>query len=90
MKKLIAGVVAGLVLGVTGTGIAATQGGYWSEGGTGYKCEGIAAGVTCKSGGYEFGATKSFVYIAKTGQKKLLFGCRKYDGWDSCVNSTTS
>jgi hypothetical protein len=83
MRRTIAALIAGLVLGITGTAVAA--GGYWAEGGSGYKCEGITSGVSCNSGLYQVGITRDYVYVQKR-RTKETFGCGKYDRWVSCVS----
>jgi hypothetical protein len=51
MKKIIAALIAGIVLGTAGVGIAATSG-YWTGNGVGYRCEGTSSGAICDQTGY--------------------------------------
>lgn len=84
MRRTIAALIAGLVLGITGTAVAA-QNYYWSEKGTGYKCEGITGGVHCNAGNYQVGVTRDFVYVQNRYTKET-FGCRKRARWSTCVS----
>jgi hypothetical protein len=85
MRKTLAALVAGIVLGTTGTGIAATQV-YWHQDGRDYSCEGVANGVICKSGGYRVGVTRSFVFVQKNGTKQT-YACTKWQSFGACVSS---
>lgn len=82
-KQTVAALVAGVILGTTGTGVAAQS--YWSERGTGYRCEGIDSGMACHSSGFQIGITPDFLYIKKgKGSTGPTFGCRKWSSWSSC------
>lgn len=83
MKHTIAALIAGLVLGISGTAVAATAV-YWEKSGNGYHCQGINSGVSCDSGGYQVGVTKDFVYVQRKGSKET-FGCRKWSRYSACV-----
>jgi len=77
MKKVIAGLVAGLVLGSVSTAGAATNWTYWVRGGASYTCTGIETGVICKekpwSGVYRVSITPSFVGIFRGSH--AVYGC---------------
>lgn len=80
MRRLLAGLIAGLMLGATGVAGAATAVGYWTQGGTSYSCSGVSSGVICKEkyGRYKISITPTFVGISY-GAKAYL-GCeRGYD-----------
>jgi hypothetical protein len=90
MRKLIAGLLAGLTLGAAGTAGATTAYGYWTEGGPSYTCTGVPSGVTCKErsgyGLYQVWITKGFVAINRG--KQSVYGCPRgfgssYDCFDA-------
>lgn len=83
MRRTIAALIAGIVLGTCTTAVAATSL-YWAKSGSGYACEGIGNGVTCNAGLYQVGVTPDFVFIQKRTTKQT-FGCRKYGRWAGCV-----
>lgn len=82
MRNLIAGLIAGVVLGSTSAAVAVST--YWTQSGRDYSCEGTASGAICKTGRYDVGVTRSYVFVQQHGSK-LTFGCRKWSGWSSCV-----
>lgn len=87
MRKMIAGILAGLVLGTTGTAVAAQQYGYWHNSGNDYKCQGYSKGVYCNSGGYQVGVTTDYVFLKKgtgTPRDATTVGCEKWKSWASC------
>jgi hypothetical protein len=59
---------------------------YWSQRGNDYRCEGTGTGVICKSGGFEVGITRAFLYIRKQGNVNTAptFGCEKWTSWREC------
>jgi len=79
MKKLIAGLVAGLILGSASVAGATTSWTYWVRGGSSYTCTGIDSGVLCKerswSGLYGVSITKDYVGITRRGH--ALSGCKR-------------
>jgi hypothetical protein len=83
MKRTIAALIAGLVLGISGTAVAATAV-YWEKNGNGYRCQGISSGVTCNAGYYQIGVTRDYVYVQRRSTEQT-FGCRKYGSWTTCV-----
>lgn len=85
MKKTLAALVAGLVLGGTGTAIAGTSL-YWERSGNDYHCEGIATGFRCSSGGFKVGTTKDFLYISRgSARNGPVFACQKWKSWTACI-----
>lgn len=54
MKKIIASIIAGIVLGSTSVGIAASQN-YWKNGGKTYTCTGSTVSVFCKETNWKTG-----------------------------------
>lgn len=78
MRKVIAGLVAGLVLGVTGTA-GATLTNYWEGQGNTYTCEGVETGMHCKErsgyGLYNIWITPKYVDISRG--KKIVYGCKR-------------
>jgi len=89
MKRTIAGLVAGLVLGTAATAGAVTVGSsYWNEDGADYSCQGVGAGMDCKAGMYEIGITRSFLYLQpRSHPGKKVFFCRKWGSWSQCIKS---
>jgi hypothetical protein len=89
MRKLIAGLVAGLVLGTAGTAIGAVTGGYWAQPNGLYSCSGISTYAVCKSGGFSVGVTDEFVFVqkGKPGGHGPLFTCNRWSSWASCLGN---
>lgn len=83
MRNLIAGLIAGIVLGATSIAGAAQL--YWSERGTGYVCEGVNQGVTCNAGNYQVGVTPSYVFVQHR-RTEATFGCRKRSSFSQCTS----
>lgn len=84
MRRTVAALIAGLLLGITGTAAAGAKY-YWSEGGSGYKCQGVTTGVVCKSGGFSIGITRTFLYVQKgSGDSAPTYACRKWSSWSGC------
>lgn len=88
LKGVIVGLIVGLMLGATGIAVAA--GGYWTNKGTGYSCEGYSGAVVCKQTGY---GTKYAVMINSKGQliafvgkETPLFTCKRGYGPASCTD----
>lgn len=78
MKKLIAGLISGIVLGASGVGLAA--GGYWSGNGTGYKCEGYYGAAICNQSGYGTRYSvmvKSGTVVIFQGKNDPIFECKR-------------
>ena len=87
MRRVIAGVIAGLVLGTTGTAIGAVAlKPYWSESGNAYTCQGTNTGMLCKSAGFRFGVTKDYVFMSKgyKSAKGPVFACPQWGTWAEC------
>lgn len=84
MKKTIAALIAGIMLGVSGTAVAASQI-YWHQDGSGYSCEGVTSGVICAAGGYRVGVTPTYVFIQKKGTKQT-YACRKWSSFNVCTS----
>lgn len=65
MRKVIASLVAGFILGTTATAGAVVSA-YWEGDGNRYHCDGVTSGVICidRKGGYQIGMTKGYVYLA--------------------------
>jgi hypothetical protein len=85
MRKLIAGLVSGLLLGSVGV---ATASSYWKEGGTGYTCSGIANGAICHQDGYwRYGVlvTHKNIVIFR-GRNTPLMACYRDRSSDGCVD----
>lgn len=82
MKRTIAGLIAGLVLGVAGTAGAMTSA-YWEGKGPTYTCSGVSSGASCheRYGQYGIYITRDFVAITRGKKDKAVYGCRR--GWAS-------
>lgn len=74
MKRLLVGIIAGVVLGASSVALAQSPLTNWQQNGFTYQCEGIASstkertffvqeGVKCKSWRYEFGVTGNLLYV---------------------------
>jgi hypothetical protein len=88
MKKLIAGLVAGIVLGSTSVGIAATTS-YWDGHGAGYKCEGTATGAICQHTRYgtKYGVLVQGKQMAVfVGKNSPIFSCMQGKGVYACTD----
>ena len=88
MRRLLAGLVAGCVLGSVGTALAGTA---WTSGGTTYRCTGSNVSVFCKETnwrtGYEVAIYPGAVSVSFG--SKLIYHCnRKKRPQSNCVSYT--
>jgi hypothetical protein len=88
MKRIVMGVICGLVLGVTGTAVAGVSYSYWSKSFSTYKCEGDSGSVLCNERNsrqkYEVAMTHRSVMVFHQGL--LLLTCkRKLRPVDNCM-----
>ena len=86
MKRTVASLIAGIVIGSTGVGIASTQD-YWKQGGRTFSCSGDAVSVFCKETNwrtnYKVAIFPSLVTVSHG--SKVVFGCkRKYPPAHNC------
>jgi hypothetical protein len=84
MKKAIAGLIAGLILGSASIGVAATQG--WDNRGPGYKCLGNSLGALCNQTGpgltWSVMVNKKSVAVFAGERGDPIFAC--YRGKSKC------
>jgi hypothetical protein len=87
MKKAIAGLIAGFVLGTASVGVAATQS-LWERGGNGYKCWGVSSGAICNQTGsgvtWSTMIDKKSVVIMAGERGSVAFGCYRGKSKWSC------
>ena len=82
MRRVIAALIAGLVLGATGVA-GATVNSYWEGRGAKYHCEGETSGVKCvHNSGYVIWFTPGFAAINK-GRKPVAY-CVLREPTSSC------
>jgi hypothetical protein len=87
MKKLVAGLMIGLVLGVSSTAAIAASTVYWKRGGGSYSCEGTYTGVICKETNYQPAYSVAIVRgnIIAAYRGRVIFGCdRGYSPGGNC------
>lgn len=79
MKRLIVGLLIGLILGMTTTAVASNGFVYWKRGGSTYMCQGDAVSVFCKETNwrpvYEISMFPGAVDVAYHGH--LIFNCNR-------------
>lgn len=79
MKKTIAALVSGLILGSAGVAAAS---GYWTESFAGYTCEGVSSGARCidKRGQYRVAILPSGITIYTGGgnNPNPIMWCDRY------------
>ena len=87
MKKLLAGLLAGIALGSTSVAGAVVASGYWtSPVFMGYKCQGTSTGALCKDsyGPYRVALLKSGITIY-TGRSNPVAWCDRYGSpYEAC------
>jgi hypothetical protein len=92
MKRIIVSLLAGVALGTTGVGLAASQN-YWQQSGRTYRCQGSADSVFCKETnwrtGYEVGIFPSRVVVSFGSH--VVMGClRKQQPAHNCQSFVAS
>lgn len=77
MKRTIAAIIAGLLIGTTGTAIAATTSGFWQQSGNSYSCQGSPRSVSCKETGWKTNYSIAFTpnYVIVSFGSRVIFGC---------------
>lgn len=77
MKRTIAALIAGIMLGTTGLAAGAVMSGYWKQSGNFYSCQGVANGVLCKERNGLYGVSITPSYVAITRRGKAIRGCER-------------